>query len=239
MSKLTDNYSTTSTNISVENYDFKVREKILYLKENILNRITLKKDAVILDIGCGWGGSLSAFRDCGYDNLYGFDQSKEQIDYAKTQGKLENVIVSDALEYLKSTTQTFDLITMFDVLEHLENDYAVELLGLINQRLNSGGQLVIQVPNGITLIQAYLFSDITHIRSYTSLSLAQVFKSTGFYDYNFFESSLVAITLKQKIAKICLNLIFKPLTMFYILSLTGSKFGSIYTANIIAITTKN
>ncbi len=236
---LIDSYSTTSTDISTDNYAAKVKEKVQFLEENILNRLNLTKESKILDIGCGWGGTLSAFKQLGYTSLYGFDLSKEQIDYAKNQGQLANVEVLDAIEYLKKSQESFECICMFDVLEHLENDYAIELLELIKTRLNTGGRLIIQVPNGISFIQAYLFSDITHIRSYTSMSMTQILTASRFTKYKFYESYLAVTNFKQWIANMMFRFVFRPFTMLYILSITGSKFNSIYTANMITIVTKD
>ena len=79
-----------------------------------------------LDVGCGKGYGLLALRLLGYE-AYGFDINPDNIVYAKSLG-FEDVLVYN-LEDGIPFHGNFDLITCFDVLEHVRVlDKALEVL---------------------------------------------------------------------------------------------------------------
>jgi 2-polyprenyl-3-methyl-5-hydroxy-6-metoxy-1,4-benzoquinol methylase len=70
-----------------------------------------------LDVGCAYGFTTRILAGLGYDTC-GVDIS----EYGTKQGKIlagSQFIVCDAQTNLPFTTETFDLVTCFDVLEHL------------------------------------------------------------------------------------------------------------------------
>ncbi|MEM3673574.1 MAG: class I SAM-dependent methyltransferase [Candidatus Bathyarchaeia archaeon] len=86
-------------------------------RQNLLNG--LGKTA--LDIGCAYGYSINILESLGY-KTYGADISRHAIRRAKANcvSCTGNFIVCDAQAGLPFKA-AFDLITCFDVLEHLEN----------------------------------------------------------------------------------------------------------------------
>ena len=75
----------------------------------------------LLDIGMGTGNFLAAAITKGYDG-YGIDFDADAIETAKEFFNLKNAYVSDTETAIKKFgAGFFDAITMFEVLEHLEN----------------------------------------------------------------------------------------------------------------------
>lgn len=100
------------------------------------------KPARILDIGCGTGGFLTAFRDKDWQVL-GTEISKEAASYSgKTYGF--PVKIGDLLE-IDFSKEKFDVIVINGVLEHVFSPR--ETLEKVSQLLSDDGLLAIVVPN--------------------------------------------------------------------------------------------
>lgn len=108
-----------------------------------------------LEIGCGKGAKsfpLSLL----FDDYYGFDIVKEEIDFARSvQASLGlsgvHFLVDEAAnlkEFLTRTNVRFDLIILYAILEHLTIKEKIELLSLCWSYLDLGGVLLIgEAPN--------------------------------------------------------------------------------------------
>jgi 2-polyprenyl-3-methyl-5-hydroxy-6-metoxy-1,4-benzoquinol methylase len=86
----------------------------------VLNRDLLngaKKSA--LDVGCAFGYGVNVLRSLGYD-AWGTDISKYGLVQGKNRLNGNVFVVCDAQQNLPFTKR-FDLVTCFEVLEHLEN----------------------------------------------------------------------------------------------------------------------
>ena len=104
-----------------------------------------KKDAYILDIGCGNGNISLALGALGY-NVLGIDIDATSIRNATALNMFDNVRfeISDANTF--SINDNFDAVICSEVLEHLDRPW--ELVKSIYRILNPGGLLVATVPNG-------------------------------------------------------------------------------------------
>jgi 2-polyprenyl-3-methyl-5-hydroxy-6-metoxy-1,4-benzoquinol methylase len=71
-----------------------------------------------LDVGCAYGYAAQVLTGFGYDTC-GVDVSRWGIQDAKANSG-GNVLVCDAQTSLPFTAESFDLVTCFDVLEHLK-----------------------------------------------------------------------------------------------------------------------
>jgi SAM-dependent methyltransferase len=102
-----------------------------------------------LDVGCGFGGYLSAFHELGYE-VCGIEIDKQRAEFSRSNMsdcKLSDVVHvidilgTDAAERLGA----FDIITCIDVIEHvLDVDKAIHS---ITRMLRPGGMLVMEIPN--------------------------------------------------------------------------------------------
>ena len=140
-----------------ENGKFKVLHQIRQIRiKYILNQFKNKKikNLDILDLGCGGGLVCEPLSRLGA-NVTGIDFVKNNISVAKLhakQKKLNITYINDNVEKL-NFTKKFDLIILFEVLEHLE-DWKKFLIK-INKSLKSNGLIIISTINR-TLISKYL-----------------------------------------------------------------------------------
>ncbi len=103
----------------------------------------------ILDVGCGWAQALEHFKRQGAV-CYGFDPAPEAVDHARRLGL--NVKQAGMETAAVFPAERFDVVTLFNVLEHLADPVAI--LREIRERvLAPGGVLVIEVPNEFDAFQ--------------------------------------------------------------------------------------
>jgi SAM-dependent methyltransferase len=95
----------------------------------------------VLDVGCGQGGFLDRARAAGLQTA-GLDASPAAVAAARERGF--DVRLASAAAHPFEDEPPFDLITMWDVLEHLEDPRAA-LTGCLH-RLAPGGRLVVLTP---------------------------------------------------------------------------------------------
>jgi 2-polyprenyl-3-methyl-5-hydroxy-6-metoxy-1,4-benzoquinol methylase len=149
------------------------------LQKEVYENLPKNRNAKILDLGCGYGTFLNALRSLGYKNLYGVEIGKEQSEFLKDKGF--KIYQLDILDFLKTSNQTFDCITLFDVLEHFKKDEIVAMIPLLKSRLAGGGVIIVRVPNGEAIFKgSIMYSDFTHETFFTKLSLIQLFRTFGF-----------------------------------------------------------
>ncbi|MEQ8714145.1 MAG: class I SAM-dependent methyltransferase [Cyclobacteriaceae bacterium] len=98
----------------------------------------------ILDVGCGEGSFLIDIRKrkSGIKCL-GIDINKTAVEEAKKKGI--DAICCTPEEFNKSNDQKFDVITVFQVLEHIPN--VVSFTQCLSTLLKPNGKLIVSVPN--------------------------------------------------------------------------------------------
>lgn len=185
------------------------------------------------DIGCGTGVFLSYLRSLGLRDLSGVDLSSEQIRMARNAG-FAKTQVADAKKFLQKSKTSFDLITAFDVLEHLELDYLLDLLRAVHTRLAPGGIFIAQIPNALCPLNPVRYADITHIRSFTANSLRQALLLSGFKNEtpNFFSLPLPITGLKSLFRRLAWDFFISPPTRLYLKIQMGNVPDLITTGNI-------
>lgn len=145
----------------------------------------------LLDVGCGTGGFLEYCRPLGFE-LHGFDASPAQVAYARQSfASVERALtVSDYVRQRDLAGLPFDLVTLWDVLEHIASPLA--LLHDIHQHLARSGLLFLSVPNGgaiwwkmkLKKLMKKPISDAwipwEHLFYYSSDTLAKCLEALGF-----------------------------------------------------------
>lgn len=96
----------------------------------------------VLDIGCGWGWFLDEYRTRGW-TVRGLEPSADMAALARDTYGLD--VSTGNVESLPSLQKKFDLITLWNVLEHIPDPLAA--LRIIRPYLLSGGLLGLAVPN--------------------------------------------------------------------------------------------
>ena len=125
----------------------------------------------VLDFGAGYGGMHDELLKLG-KNIYAFEPDAEAQKAAKKRGYAQ--VFSSESEALG---RSYDLIGLFDVVEHIEHDY--EFLTKAHGALREGGRLAITVPAFQFLWSVH---DINHhhFRRYTRVSMREVLHKAGF-----------------------------------------------------------
>ena len=149
------------------------RRKILAdFVEKICRQVTDRRPR-ILDVGCGTGANLLMLSQ--YGDAEGVDVSEDALAFCRERG-LEKVRLG-AAEDLPYEDGTFDLVTAFDVVEHIDDDLA----GLREMRrvLRPGGRVLLFVPTFMFLWG--LQDDVSnHRRRYRLPELQRVLEQAGF-----------------------------------------------------------
>ncbi len=149
------------------------RRKILAaFVEEICRSVTDRRPR-ILDVGCGTGANLLMLSK--YGDAEGVDISEDALAFCRERG-LDKVRLG-AGEELPYDDGTFDLVTAFDVVEHMDDDLA----GLSEMRrvLRPGGRVLLFVPTFMFLWG--LQDDVSHHRRrYRLPELRRVLEQAGF-----------------------------------------------------------
>lgn len=98
-----------------------------------------KKEAFILDFGCGMGHCLYYLKQKGYINVMGLEVSPQMAKIAAEKTGVPVEVVADSVEYLSNHKEAFDCIVMNDVIEHLTKGEIIPQLKAIHAALKSGG----------------------------------------------------------------------------------------------------
>lgn len=138
----------------------------------LLKEFVAHKNIKILDIGCGTGENLHFFSKFG--QVWGVDVSQQAVNYCKKRG-LTHVKIA-ASDQLPFSQKSFDVVTLLDVLEHVEEKPTLHQIAKI---LKPKGILIITVP-----AYPWLWSSwdkvLHHKRRYTKASLTTALQQNGF-----------------------------------------------------------
>jgi len=140
---------------------FTGRRKIL---SSLIARLGLPPSARIVELGCGTGGNLEMLAAFGRVSALESDDAARAIAIEKTQGRFE-VRPGRCPDQIPFPPRSFDLVCMFDVLEHIEEDVAT--LQAVRGLLAPGGHAVITVPAYRWLWSAH-DEHLHHKRRYTA-----------------------------------------------------------------------
>ncbi len=147
---------------------FRARRAIL---ADVLQRMDLPSNVGIADVGCGTGGMLPVLARHG--RVTGVDESPLAREYCVRSGFNE---VQSPAEW-QAAGEVFDLVTAFDVIEHVEDDVA--FLKTLAGHLVPGGYLLATVP-----AYPFLWSTFDemnhHYRRYTGRTLKRSLAASGF-----------------------------------------------------------
>lgn len=102
-----------------------------------------KPEGTWLDVGCGSGLNLQEAQFWKRWQLFGLEPVPKMAAYV--QEKLGIPVYNTTLEDFTDHDEEFDIITMWDVLEHLP--YPVEALEKVSRMLKPGGILVLSTPS--------------------------------------------------------------------------------------------
>lgn len=103
----------------------------------------LNKQSTIIDFGCGYGRIVKELRDLGFENVCGFDTSKELISRGISENNLPLYHIENPTE-LALEDNSVDCIILFAVLTCIpSNEGQNNLIDLLQSKLKKGGILYI------------------------------------------------------------------------------------------------
>jgi len=191
----------------------------------------------LLDVGCGPGFFL-AYAEKHYD-VHGIDISEYALKEARQRARKAKLSVGDATD-LDCKNDYFDIVTCFDLLEHLPNPGLA--LQEFRRILRDGGILIIRVPNmesiGAKWKKEEWFGhrDKTHVSLLSNEEWINLLKDTNFKILEVFYDGLWDTPYFKRVPKILQDIIIKipSLILFWF----GIKFSKRYGENLCMIACK-
>jgi SAM-dependent methyltransferase len=127
----------------------------------------------IMDIGCGSGGNLDVLAEFG--SVIGVEPSKVLAERSRLRGVAKRVCTQPAWEL--DDTRSVDLLTMFDVLEHIEHD--ADFLTRLRLSAAPNHKLLVSVP-----ACQFLFGEhdrlLNHFRRYSIPKMNECLARAGY-----------------------------------------------------------
>lgn len=173
-------YEESNMNIDITNT---IQQWIKETDEDDSRRFKFIKNSIInsslLDFGSGAGGFLTKAKDVCVD-VTGLELDKRVKEFYDENG----IGYENSIEKLKENS--YDIITMFHVLEHLPDP--INILTQLSKSLKENGSVIIEVPNAndalITVYDNDAFQNFTywscHLFLFTERTLKEVCQKAGF-----------------------------------------------------------
>jgi len=177
---LTKPEQTSSTEMNYYLFEEKFRGSRNAIKNQQLTFLPyFEKCSSVLDIGCGRGEFLEILRD-NKIGCSGIDIDKDMVQYCRSRHLQAEQI--DAISYLEKLPDScLDGIFIDQVVEHLEPGYLVRMLVLCYQKLDTGGNIVVETVNPLSLASFFNFYlDLSHYKPVHPLTLQFLLESVGF-----------------------------------------------------------
>lgn len=142
----------------------------------------LKKTDVVLDVGCG-DGKLTSLLAKKVKEVYGIDKLRRPLEFAKLLIVSKNVFLKEgnALD-IPYQDEMFDVITAFDVIEHISTSEVRLFLKEAKRVLRPRGLFILTTPNRDEL-RGRLWGHKINKKHYFEFSLKEICKiieDTGF-----------------------------------------------------------
>lgn len=142
-----------------------------------LRKYNFKSNSHVLDVGIGYGDWANKLVENGA-TVEGIDVSNKVVQYCITKYKLNASL--ESFEDYDLTGKKFDLITMFDVLEHFKSP--PKALSKVHEALSENGLIYIQVPNvlGFKIPLNHGFGLPYHLWQFNKSQLFTLLENNGF-----------------------------------------------------------
>lgn len=140
-------------------------------RKKLLNTISLYKNCKLLDVGAG-------------DKWVKNYLSQKKLKFIYKSMDIDRTYAHDFYN-ISDIKEKFDIVLLFDVVEHLSLDTLSFYLEKIKNLLNPEGKLIISIPN-IFYVGKIYHSTYTHIKNYSFFDLYLLLKKNGFESVQIF-----------------------------------------------------
>lgn len=134
------------------------------------------KTKPIMEIGCGSGNVIGYLYERGYRNLTGWDLDVPAIELGSARYPEVDFAVLDATTQVGEGYTKFEVVSAFDVLEHLDDDVA--MIETMTNLCRPGGSVLLTVP-----CHAWLWSSHDtfwgHRRRYEKAQITKLLENAG------------------------------------------------------------
>jgi len=160
-----------------------------------------RKTGKLIDVGCGIGYFLEEAKKRGWE-VFGTEYTDEAIKICESKGI---TMKKGKLNPNSFEPESFDVITNFEVIEHINNPQ--EEIQNFNQILRKGGLAYITTPNWNALLRYRLKAAYNvivypeHLSYYTPKTLKRLFKSKGFHALKVLATGISITRLKTSSGK--------------------------------------
>lgn len=162
--------------------------------EYFVNKIELKDQSNILDLGCGRGWLSNLLSS--YGKVLGIEPVGNVVKYARSLFPDINFVEGKATTLLNQYSGKFDLIVSSEVIEHVLDNEKDKFVYEVNSLLNSNGYLIVSTPRKEAQIEWLKFSNPNQpIEDWISeKELKDLFEKRGF---RLLESKRIPMKLKK------------------------------------------
>lgn len=181
------NYISTQYHDDIKNVQNIYRKRFYLWKSYLEKLLPTDKNMPILEVGSGFGQNLYSLKELGFTNVLGLDLSPQCVAFCQKQG-FNALLVQTEEKFYGEHQKQFDLVILYDVLEHYLPEEGSILLKNIQKVMKTNASLLISVPNANhPFSPRLLFDDITHRFIYNKKSLLQLLGNCGFEKNQIFE----------------------------------------------------
>jgi len=152
------------------------------MRSKVIDRY-IDKPGKVLDVGCAAGFFLKVMKDKGWET-HGVEVSETVSEYARSELNLSGVRTGNTSILKEYDKKSFDVITFWDVVEHLEDP--IEALAAAHPLLKDDGVLIVETQNVESAFayilgaswQHYKFEE--HIYHFAPVTLRRLLSDAGY-----------------------------------------------------------
>ncbi len=132
----------------MKRYNNSIENRMTARHKRCMQLVRTIKNKTILDIGCSYGWFEKFGVEMGCKEIVAIDSDEKLLNQAKKQVKANNVtfIKGSALDISRLKEDYFDLVVMFDVIEHIPKNTEILVLIALKRVLKKDGILIISTP---------------------------------------------------------------------------------------------